>query len=113
MGNTNTDHSNGTPAALEPFELKRIIQPFPAFPLRRMTPADRRELFTSKTITDSIDRIINPESFIAKEHYRFLLRRNEFDLPGFNNPAFVLHLIPAEIYREILAELERGSDGRG
>ena len=101
------------PAELEPFELKRIIQPFPAFPLRRMTPADRRELFTSKTITDSIDRIINPESFIAKEHYRFLLRRNEFDLPGFNNPAFVLHLIPAEIYREILAELERGNDGRG
>ena len=104
---------NGTPAELEPFELKRILQPFPAFPLRRMTPADRRELFTSKTITDSIDRIINPESFIAKEHYRFLLRRNEFDLPGFNNPAFVLHLIPAEIYREILAKLERGSDGRG
>lgn len=104
---------NGTPAELEPFELKRILQPFPAFPLRRMTPADRRELCSSRTIAESIERIISPESFIVKEHYRFLLRRNEFDLPGFNNPAFVLHLIPAEIYREILAELERGNDGRG
>ena len=68
------------PAELEPFELKRIIQPFPAFPLRRMTPADRRELFTSKTITDSIDRIINPESFIAKEHYRERLHETQREI---------------------------------
>ena len=92
----------------ERLDLNQELKYDPAFEIRKINTT-RREMWVSKTIGENIvGRIFSPNH----EYYRLILFRNPFASAGINQAEFTAYLADNDKYLRMLADLERGQNGR-